>query len=141
MEAGQPGFAYLQFSLATFSLPNGTSLIPILPGSRRKNSVFFIPRQGNHALYYNDQVLAVPETAVIDTGSQTIVYREILQGEYEGVKIELGPRMVGPDGVTYFPVLRALEAGTGNTELKTISRVEMATARRHWARWQRSYHS
>ena len=81
VEAGQPGFAYLQFSLATFSLPNGTSLIPILPGSRRKNSVFFIPRQGNHALYYNDQVLAVPETAVIDRGSQKIVYREVLQGE------------------------------------------------------------
>jgi RND family efflux transporter MFP subunit len=54
-------------------------------------------------------VLAVPESAVIDTGSQQIVYREAAPGEYEGVKVELGPRMVGPEGVTFYPVLRGLE--------------------------------
>jgi Cu(I)/Ag(I) efflux system membrane fusion protein len=57
------------------------------------------------------QVLAVPETSVIDTGSQTIVYRQTLPGVYEGVKVELGPRMSGPDDVPYFPVLRGLVPG------------------------------
>ncbi|MBI3863189.1 MAG: efflux RND transporter periplasmic adaptor subunit [Planctomycetia bacterium] len=54
-------------------------------------------------------VLAVPETSVIDTGTQTIVYRQTLPGIYEGVRVDLGPRMSGPDDVTYFPVLRGLE--------------------------------
>ena len=57
------------------------------------------------------RVLAVPETSVIDTGSQTIVYRQTLPGVYEGVKIDLGPRMAGPDDVPYFPVLRGLVPG------------------------------
>jgi Cu(I)/Ag(I) efflux system membrane fusion protein len=56
-------------------------------------------------------VAAVPETSVIDTGSQTIVYRQTLPGVYEGVKVVLGPRMSGPDDVPYFPVLRGLELG------------------------------
>ncbi len=56
-------------------------------------------------------VLAVPETSVIDTGSQTIVYRQTLPGVYEGVKIALGPRMSGPDDVPFFPVLRGLTPG------------------------------
>lgn len=57
------------------------------------------------------QVLAVPDTAVIDTGRQQIVYREAEPGVYEGVKVELGPRMVGADSEVYYPVLRGLEAG------------------------------
>lgn len=56
-------------------------------------------------------VLAVPESSVIDTGSQTIVYRQTLPGVYEGVKIDLGPRMSGPDSVPFFPVLRGLVPG------------------------------
>jgi Cu(I)/Ag(I) efflux system membrane fusion protein len=55
------------------------------------------------------RVLAVPEGAVIDTGSQKIVYRETTAGVYEGVLVELGPRMATPDGGTFFPVLRGLE--------------------------------
>ena len=35
-------------------------------------------------------VPAVPETSVIDTGSQTIVYRQTLPGVYEGVRVDLG---------------------------------------------------
>src|SRR5262249_11015248 len=38
------------------------------------------------------RVLAVPDSAVIDTGSQSIVYRETLPGTFEGVRVELGPR-------------------------------------------------
>lgn len=55
--------------------------------------------------------LAVPERAIIDTGSRKIVYRENLPNEYEGVLVELGPRMVGPDKGLYYPVVRGLQAG------------------------------
>jgi Cu(I)/Ag(I) efflux system membrane fusion protein len=65
---------------------------------------------GNRALLQRGHVLAVPESAVIDTGSLQIVYREVVPGQYEGVKVELGPRMVGPKGVTFYPVLRGLQA-------------------------------
>ena len=62
-------------------------------------------------LLKNGQVLAVPETAVIDTGSQTIVYRETLPGVYEGTSVVLGPKMVGPEEVTLYPVLRGINRG------------------------------
>src|SRR5437764_910291 len=39
---------------------------------------------GDQALLQNGLVLAIPETSVIDTGSQRIVYRQIVAGEYEG---------------------------------------------------------
>jgi Cu(I)/Ag(I) efflux system membrane fusion protein len=67
-----------------------------------------------HDLLQNGLVLAVPSGAVIDTGSQKIVYREVtagVPGEYEGVDVKLGPRMVGSEGASYFPVLQGLEAG------------------------------
>ena len=66
-----------------------------------------------HKLDLLDQglVVAVPESSVIDTGSQTIVYRQTLPGVYEGVKVDLGPRMSGPDDVPFFPVLRGLVPG------------------------------
>ncbi len=51
-------------------------------------------------------VLAVPESAVIDTGSRKIVYRQTEPGVYEGVLVLLGPRCGG-----YYPVLRGLEPG------------------------------
>jgi len=55
--------------------------------------------------------VAVPESSVIDTGNQTIVYRQTLPGVYEGVRVDLGPRMSGPDDVPFFPVLRGLVPG------------------------------
>jgi Cu(I)/Ag(I) efflux system membrane fusion protein len=66
-----------------------------------------------HKLDLLDQglVIAVPESSVIDTGSQKIVYRQTLPGVYEGVKVDLGPRMSGPDDVPFFPVLRGLVPG------------------------------
>jgi hypothetical protein len=66
-----------------------------------------------HKLDLLDQglVAAVPESSVIDTGSQTIVYRQTLPGVYEGVKVDLGPRMSGPDDVPFFPVLHGLVPG------------------------------
>ena len=57
------------------------------------------------------EVLAIPEGSVIDTGRQKIVYRQALPGEFEGVLVQLGPRMAGPNGVTYLPVLSGLDVG------------------------------
>ncbi|HQU46038.1 MAG TPA: hypothetical protein PK867_24710, partial [Pirellulales bacterium] len=56
-------------------------------------------------------VLAVPESAVIDTGKQRIVYRETLPNVFEGVQVELGPRMNGPEGAMFYPVLSGLKPG------------------------------
>lgn len=56
-------------------------------------------------------VLAVPEASVIDTGSMKLVYREESPGVFEGVRVELGPRMNGANGAPYFPVLAGIEAG------------------------------
>lgn len=57
------------------------------------------------------EALAVPEAAVIDTGAQRLVYREILPGEYEGVLVQLGPKLLGPNDVIYYPILGGLSAG------------------------------
>lgn len=67
------------------------------------------PEQG--AMLEQGRVLAVPESSVIDTGSQQIVYRESSPGVYEGVDVSVGPRMTGPDGVILYPVLRGLKPG------------------------------
>ncbi|HVK12912.1 MAG TPA: efflux RND transporter periplasmic adaptor subunit [Gemmataceae bacterium] len=57
------------------------------------------------------KVLAVPEAAVIDTGRQQVVYRESLPNTYDGVLVELGPKLTGADGVAYYPVLAGLRPG------------------------------
>lgn len=56
-------------------------------------------------------LLAVPESAVIDTGQQTVVYRELGAGLYEGVKVSLGPLMEGLEDVAFYPVLSGLTKG------------------------------
>jgi Cu(I)/Ag(I) efflux system membrane fusion protein len=56
-------------------------------------------------------VLAVPESSVIDTGSQRIVYRQALPGVFDGVEVKLGPRMTGTEGAVYYPVLAGLQQG------------------------------
>jgi multidrug efflux pump subunit AcrA (membrane-fusion protein) len=58
---------------------------------------------------HDGEVLAVPEGAVIDTGSQKVVYRQSAPGEFDGVRVELGPRMSGPGGAPYYPVLAGLK--------------------------------
>ncbi len=57
------------------------------------------------------KLLAVPESALIDTGDQKIVYRESSPGVFEGVQVAVGPKMKGPHDVTYVPILRGLIAG------------------------------
>ena len=51
-------------------------------------------------------VLAVPERAVVDTGSRKIVYRESERDTFEGVDVQLGPR-----SGAFYPVLHGLQAG------------------------------
>lgn len=57
------------------------------------------------------RLLAIPENAIIDTGNQRVVYREQSPGVYEGVQVEVGPRMTGPEGGECYPVLRGLKQG------------------------------
>ena len=52
------------------------------------------------------QVLTVPESAVIDTGSRTMVYVERMAGMFDGVEVVLGPRCGDR-----FPVVRGLDPG------------------------------
>jgi Cu(I)/Ag(I) efflux system membrane fusion protein len=51
-------------------------------------------------------VLAVPETAVIDTGSRQFVYRESEPDVFDQLEVQLGPRCGG-----FYPVLRGLQFG------------------------------
>jgi Cu(I)/Ag(I) efflux system membrane fusion protein len=52
------------------------------------------------------EVLVVPESAVIDTGSQKIVYIENEPGVFDGISVELGPESDG-----FYPVVKGLRAG------------------------------
>jgi membrane fusion protein, copper/silver efflux system len=52
------------------------------------------------------QVLAVPERAVIDTGTRQIVYVQREPGLFEGLEVQLGPR-IGE----FYPVLKGLKPG------------------------------
>jgi membrane fusion protein, copper/silver efflux system len=56
--------------------------------------------------FKSSQAIAVPERAVIDTGTRQIVYIEREPGLFEGVEVQLGPR-VGE----FYPVLKGLEPG------------------------------
>jgi Cu(I)/Ag(I) efflux system membrane fusion protein len=66
---------------------------------------------GRLALRQRGVVLAVPESAVIDTGALQIVYRQVVPGQFEGLQVKLGPRMTGEDSATYYPVLHGLQPG------------------------------
>ena len=52
------------------------------------------------------QVLAVPQSAVVDTGERKVVFVEGMPGMFDGVEVVLGPRC----GDSY-PVVRGLEPG------------------------------
>src|SRR5262249_30593551 len=52
------------------------------------------------------EVLAVPESAVIDTGKHKLVYIERMPGMFDGVEVVLGPRCSDA-----FPVISGLEPG------------------------------
>jgi Cu(I)/Ag(I) efflux system membrane fusion protein len=54
----------------------------------------------------SSDVLAVPETAVVDTGKRKVVYVESAPGVFDAREVVLGPRA----GV-FFPVVKGLDAG------------------------------
>jgi Cu(I)/Ag(I) efflux system membrane fusion protein len=67
---------------------------------------------GRQAVLHRGLVLTVPDSAVIDTGSLKVVYRESAPNTYEGVAVRLGPRMSLAGGTAaFYPVLHGLEAG------------------------------
>ncbi len=80
-------------------------------GSAPRTEAALVLGATRSALLQQGLAPAVPESAVIDTGSLKLVYREVMPGEYEGVKVELGPAMAGPADVAYYPVLRGLQPG------------------------------
>ncbi len=53
------------------------------------------------------QVLAVPQSAVVDTGARRVVFVERGPGLFDGVEVVLGPRCAGD----FFPVIKGIEAG------------------------------
>lgn len=53
-----------------------------------------------------ERTLAVPESAVINTGSRTVVYRESAPGTYDMIEVKLGPR-----AGEFYPVIDGLKAG------------------------------
>jgi Cu(I)/Ag(I) efflux system membrane fusion protein len=60
------------------------------------------------------EVLAVPERAVVDTGAKKIVYVERMPGIFEGVEVQLGPRVeleVHGRKVDYYPIVQGLQPG------------------------------
>jgi hypothetical protein len=52
-----------------------------------------------------EKVLAVPASAVVDTGTRKVVYRESSPGTFDMIEVQLGAR-----AGEYFPVLSGLKA-------------------------------
>ena len=101
---------------ARFELANASGRLK--PGMTATVSLAISPRKladhsGKASRYQldGDRLLAVPEASVIDTGARTLVYREASPGVYEGVQVELGPRLAGPLGAAYFPVFAGVKSG------------------------------
>ena len=64
------------------------------------------PRDAESSRGTGREFVAVPETAVIDTGSRRVVFVENMPGMFDGVEVTLGPRCGG-----FYPVLKGLEPG------------------------------
>src|SRR5262249_35849639 len=78
----------------------GMGLLPLFLAARRQ------------ALLHRGLVPAVPDSAVIDTGNLKVVYREAAPGVFDGVAVELGPRLARPGSTAaFYPVLAGLDAG------------------------------
>ena len=103
-ELTNPGHKLRPGMTATISLQVPPSHVPVLRAAAT--------RMPDGEMHLNQgQVLAIPESSVIDTGRQTIVYRETLPGVYEGVLVTLGPKLIGPDNTVFYPVTSGLEIG------------------------------
>jgi hypothetical protein len=103
IELDNPGHKLRPGSTATVTLKVAPGEVPALSGG--------IDAPEQRTMLDQGRILAIPENAVIDTGSQTVVYRQAEPGVYEGVEVKLGPRMSSPNGVIMYPVLDGLVPG------------------------------
>jgi len=75
--------------------------------------------------------LAVPEGAVVYTGSQKVVFRQEAPTVFDAIGVEVGPLLTGPDGNGFYPVFQGLQVGdrvvtTGSYLLDAETRVSAA---------------
>jgi Cu(I)/Ag(I) efflux system membrane fusion protein len=64
------------------------------------------------AVVHQGLALAIPDSAVIDTGAQKVVYRQTSPDIFEGVAVRLGPRMTAPGNkAAFYPVIEGLAVG------------------------------
>jgi membrane fusion protein, copper/silver efflux system len=92
--------------------PGGTAdvTLTILP-QQVASLVEAVTDANSKAMLEEGKVLAVPESSVIDTGKQKIVYRETAPGVFEGVEVALGPKMSDAEGAVFYPVLGGVAQG------------------------------
>jgi multidrug efflux pump subunit AcrA (membrane-fusion protein) len=89
-----------------------TVTIKVLPEQLEALSKTFAKDAERQAELHQGRVLAVPESAVIDTGNMKIVYREAAPNTFEGVTVRLGPRMtLANQFLVYYPVVAGLRPG------------------------------
>jgi membrane fusion protein, copper/silver efflux system len=103
-EVKNPGHKLRPGSTATVTLDIPPKSLPALVGAAAQDP------QAMQMLEAG-RVLAVPDMAVIDTGAQSIVYREASPGTFEGVHVKLGPKMSAADGAALYPVIEGLAPG------------------------------
>jgi Cu(I)/Ag(I) efflux system membrane fusion protein len=93
----------------------GLELIPEAPATRLAPGAEHAGHEQADPAPGPGQVLAIPVSAVLDTGRRTVAYRKTADGGYELVELELGPRADarGEDGRAsgYYPVFKGLNAG------------------------------
>jgi Cu(I)/Ag(I) efflux system membrane fusion protein len=104
IELKNPGHRLRPGMTATIALQIPPSHVPVLQTAAAM-------RPDGEKRLAEGRVLAIPESAVIDTGRQTIVYREALPGVFDGVLVTLGPKLTGPDNAIFFPVTSGLQPG------------------------------
>jgi len=98
----RPGmFATVTLTTPLDALEPFKSLVHSKPPSRM---YLASSRSGSHHSPY--QFLAIPERAVVDSGTRKVVYVEREPGLFEGVEVELGPR-----SGDYYPVVKGIEPG------------------------------
>jgi len=61
----------------------------------------------------NEEVVAIPKSALLDTGRRKIVWVDKGKGQFEGRAIELGPESVSHSNELskFYPVLRGIKEG------------------------------
>jgi Cu(I)/Ag(I) efflux system membrane fusion protein len=89
---------------ATAELTTAALLSPGLPAAGRGLAAL-LKAATEETVALSDLVLAVPESAVIDTGSRQFIYRETEPDVYDQLEVQLGPR-----SGAFYPVLRGLQA-------------------------------